>query len=187
MVIRLAPQFAKLVELLDLGVLHLDEAILAMTHFLTLLTDLFRAITAATSCAVVAMVATHEQPIELTIAQLAIGLVLLRSARQIVAKLDSGDHGWVQGVNLDFLLVLLMLALTTPRILDLLLTCRQTTAVVVVVLLLAPHGDEPVSRLVKKRPYLLATHHTLLLRLKHHRRRRRRRLLLIQMLALLLL
>ena len=105
-----------------------------MTHFFTQLADLFRAIAAAASGAVVAVVAAHKQPIELTVAELAVGLVLLRSAREIVAKLDCGDHGWVQGVNLDFLLILLILALsTTPLDLNLRLTRIQA------VLLLAPH------------------------------------------------
>jgi len=86
----LAPEFAKLIELLDLGVLHLDKAVLAVAHLFSLLRLLFRAITAAATRAIVTVVSPDQQSIELAIAQLAIRLVLDRSYTA-VPKLYCGD------------------------------------------------------------------------------------------------
>ena len=67
-----------------------------MANFGTLLIGLFRAITTATARAIMAMVSAHEQSIKLTIAELAVRFVLLRTICQIVAELDGSDYSRVQ-------------------------------------------------------------------------------------------
>ena len=75
-IVSLPPELAKLVELLYLRVLYLDDTVFALSYLLALLRILLRAVATATPCAVVAVVATSVQSVELTIAQLTIRLVL---------------------------------------------------------------------------------------------------------------
>ena len=76
LVVSCPPQFAELVELLNLGVLTLDVTVLAQTKLLTLLGLFNGAITATTPCAVMTVVLAGDKPVELSEAELTIGLVL---------------------------------------------------------------------------------------------------------------
>ena len=105
-IISLAPKFAKLVELLDLRVLHLDKTVLTVANLVTLLDILLRAIAAAATRTIVTVVSSRQQSVELTIAQLAIGLVL-NGSLTTVAKLYSGDYCGVERVDLWPVLLLL--------------------------------------------------------------------------------
>ena len=94
-IISLAPKLTKLVELLDLRVLHLDKAVLTVAYLVTLLDILLRAIAAAATRTIVTVVSSRQQSVELTIAQLTIGLVLNGSLTTI-AKLYSGNDCGVE-------------------------------------------------------------------------------------------
>lgn len=69
-----------------------------MSNLFTLLYVFLGAVAAAASRAVMAVVAAHEQPVELSIAQLAVRLVLAWPYMAI-AELHSGNHGRVQRVD----------------------------------------------------------------------------------------
>ena len=94
-IVGLSPEFAKLVELFDLGVLHLDYTVFALSNFLTLVYVLLRATATTTPRAVVAVVSSSIQSIEFAIAELAIWLVLDWSGAT-VAESYGRDQGRVQ-------------------------------------------------------------------------------------------
>ena len=94
-IVSLAPQLAKLVKLLDLRVLHLDQTVLTVAHLFPLIALLLRAVAAAAPRAIVAVIAANQQSIEISIAQLAVWLVLTGSHR-VISEFHCGNDGGVQ-------------------------------------------------------------------------------------------
>ena len=94
-VVSLPPELAKLVELVDLQILHLHKTVLALPDLLARLNIFFRTARAHAPRAEVTVVTTHQDSVELAIAQLTVRLVLLRSLH-VVSELNSGDQLGVQ-------------------------------------------------------------------------------------------
>ena len=138
-----------MVELVYLFILDLDNAVLALSNLLAVFNTFLRTIFASTACAVVAMIANDEEPFKLLVAQLAVGLVLLRSLHRI-AKTHCGNHSWIERINV--LLRRLLLLGTLGRLLLLLIIlmlgcCRTDSPIVKWVLLILVRENGSKSRL----------------------------------------
>lgn len=137
-----------MVELVYLFILDLDNAVLALSNLLAVFNTFLRTIFASTACAVVTMIANDEEPFELLVAQLAVGLVLLRSLHR-VTKTHCGNHSWIERINV--LRRLLFLG-TLGRLLLLLIIlmlgcCRTDSPIVKWVLLILVRENGAKSRL----------------------------------------
>ena len=99
-VVSLTPKFTQLVKLVDLRILHFDEAVFTVPDFFTLFCLFFGAIRTATATTVMTVILANQKSIELSVAELAIWLVLLQSLSGVVSILDSRDDCRVERIYL---------------------------------------------------------------------------------------
>lgn len=102
-VVRLAPQLAKLVKLFDLRIFYLDVAVFAETSLFAIFALLGATVAAAATRAVIAMVLAHGDPVELSVTELAICLILGWAwVYQTGRLIDRCDQGRIQRVYLGY-------------------------------------------------------------------------------------